>query len=1238
MPSVVRAIENNMILIRFEDKGNWSKDVSLTLHHYRNEIFRRIIQEGSRFENNVKWYLAVRVEMKKSTLMHDGNQKETSTNITLHGRIRKLININKNDLNEQFNLSLNKIIKTLEDFVQNGSGWVLGRVLYVDLNIVRYRPFQGASSSFIELPSKLAKRKAVINIKNPNDQKCFIWSVLEFIHPQPDKHKKVKWYKKFEDDLNMTGIEYPVRVNDIKKFENQNLNISVNVYGYEVEEDRLYPLCVTEHRGRKHMIHLLLLSGSNPDSFHYCLINTKSGYNGLSRLLTGLTKSRNATHYCPYCLHRFSSSDQSISRLNLDRHINECKEHGVQRIKMPDPSKEREAVMKFRNYSHTLRAPYTIYADFESFIVPIDTCARGPVAGQGRTKNDMSTKSGYICEADFEIYSAEDLHTIQSSQSFTNAIAQHIPSGYSYVIVDEDGDIVIGPVVYRATKTDDNIVEKMLRELLNHGKILNERLRHTIPMNLSPDEELGFQEATFCFLCHEVLGGDRVRHHSHTNGKYLGACHTNCNLNAKSATYFPTFFHNLKNYDCHHIVQALANFKNEKVSCIANTSERFISISLGPLRFLDSLQFMNSSLETLVQNLKANCTDINKVFKRMASHFNDPEKRDMLIRKGVFPYEYMTGADKFDDTALPPPSAFYSQLSRDGVSESDYLHSQNVWATFNIQTLGEYHDLYLVTDVLLLADVFESFRDVSLEYYQLDPCHFYSTPHLTWNAMLKMTRVQLELLTDLDMHLFIERGTRGGVSMIPNRYARANNPEMEKYSPGLYDSTKPTSWIMYYDCTNLYGTAMIEPLPYGGFRWLSSDEIDSLDWCNVSDDGNKGYVLEVDLLYPKELHTKHSDYSLAPERKVPPPSTLGNGTKKRVQKLLNTLDSKTRYVLHYRNLKYYTSLGLQLTKIHRVIEFSQSAWLQPYILFNTEKRRNSRNSFEKDFFKLMNNAVYGKSLENIRKRIDFNLVLDTRKLDRLIAKPRVKRWFVYNRDVAGVILKKTEITLNRPIYVGFSILDISKLIMYRFHYDYSLKKYGDKVKLLMTDTDSLLYHIETPNIYTDMKEHISLFDTSDYPQDNMCYSTENNKKLGTFKDELNSIPAVEFIGLKAKMYSLIDARNFEKRVAKGVPRSSIKKDLTHELYRECLNEARGIFTSSCSIRSGDHNIYTILQRKLSLSPFDDKRYILPDNYTTLAYGHYKLRQMEKRSHEGLDEDDSPPAAKRAATSSEHGVL
>ncbi|XP_071138725.1 uncharacterized protein [Mytilus edulis] len=498
----------------------------------------------------------------------------------------------------------------------------------------------------------------------------------------------------------------------------------------------------------------------------------------------------------------------------------------------------------------------------------------------------------------------------------------------------------------------------------------------------------------------------------------------------------------------------------------------------------------------------------------------------MLLRKGVFPYDYVDEESKLEERSLPSKENFYSRLSEEHISEEDFHFANKVWEKMNVKTLGEYSDIYLRMDVALLSDIFERFRDISLRDYQLDPCYYYTTPGLSWSAMLKKTGVVLDLITDIDMLLFIEKGLRGGVSSIFHRYAKANNP----YLINDYDPSKETSYLGYFDANNLYGWAMSQHLTYGFFSWVNEGEdIEKLknNIGSLTPNSNEGYILEVDLEYPPALHDEHSDFPLAPERQtirtedLSPYSRkmleelLGKKTLGSCEKLVPNLHDKEKYVIHYRNLQLYLELGMRLKKVHRVLKFRQSPWLKTYIDFNTNKRKQATNEFEKMYYKLLNNSIFGRSLMNIRKHVNVKLCHTEKKFLKYTARPSFKSCTVFNEDLVAVENLRTDILMNQPVYVGFSILDLSKHLMYDFHYKHMKTLYGGKIRLCFTDTDSFLYHIQTEDMYDDMMEYQDMFDTSEYDEAHMLHSNHNKKVLGKFKDETKGVPISEFVGLRA---------------------------------------------------------------------------------------------------------------------------
>ena len=629
------------------------------------------------------------------------------------------------------------------------------------------------------------------------------------------------------------------------------------------------------------------------------------------------------------------------------------------------------------------------------------------------------------------------------------------------------------------------------------------------------------------------------------------------------------------------------------------------------------------SLDKLI---KLNKYDNDRKLDNWTEHFKftnrnpyvkDDYDLDLLTEKGVYPYDYMTDVSKFDETALPSKHAFYSYLYEEDITDEDYRRAQRIWEHFNSKNLGEYHDLYLMTDVYLLTDVFENFREMCLNYYGLDPAHYITLPNFAWSAFLAMTGVRLQQIHNRDMYEMIEKGLRGGMTQCSYKKVEANN----KYMNETYDENKPSSFISYFDANNLYGLAMTKKLPYDNFKWDYSFLTDK-KILNYDEDSDEGYILEVDLQYPEQLHDLHKDYPLAPEIMSVSEDMLSKHQKELhykyygkeakdedTKKLILSLMDKKKYVLHISALKFYLQHGLKLKKIHRIISFKQSNFLKPYIDFNTEKRKQSKTDFEKDLFKLMNNAVYGKTMEDVRKHTEFDLVSTPERFQKCVNSPTYKARHIINENLVGVEKEKAVVELNKPIYMGLSILDYSKVHMYSFYYDVLKPKYQDDIKLVYTDTDSFVIQVMTDDLFRDFKDLSDYMDFSDYPKSHPNYDASNKKVLGKFKDELSSKIMTHFIGLKPKSYAFkVQGDKKEYKKSKGVVKGKVNTELNYDMYERTLNGEIKPTVKFNTIRSKNHHIFSINQTKFALSNFENKRHWLDTNLS-LPYGHYSIRDL-----------------------------
>ena len=982
-----------------------------------------------------------------------------------------------------------------------------------------------------------------------------------------------------------------MKVEQIPKFETMNPDIAIHVLCFDMD-NALVPYYHSKFIGRKHVITLLLLSeqylvdanGFRTDKKEGSKIVSREHYTwvkNMSALVNDKSKNRSEVFVCPNCLHRYTK------RHLLEKHEPDCmathkpcrirfpsnqvkpkKADGIADDELPDMA-EVEAVEDLLGIDSDVRE---ILQNSPSEIPKIKYFNDETEGRKQLPENVMSFKAVKNCfPVPFVLYADFESFIVKNEDGTDH----HEPSGFACLRVS-NFDFLNNEKVY--TYSGPGVMSHFFQHVRKEQELVSEILMEQVPMtHLTEQQKLDYDTASVCGTCKEEFskGNWKVKHHCHVTGNFLGATCNSCNLQLKPKKkfkrkpreewssdkqpegewvwtekpksefeancmkltdyidddklkeqfYLPCILHNFSRYDAHLILKHMEKeFLQDEVKVVAANSETFIAIDIGKIRFLDSLRFLNASLDTLVNNLKKNGVEN---FVHTKRHHPDDQLFAHVTRKGVYPYEYMDGPAKFDETQLPPIEAFYSKLYDAGISQEEYDRAQDIWTSFNIKNMREFHDLYLATDTILLADVFEFFRQVALDNYGLDPAHYLTLPGFSLAACLKITKAKIELFThprQLDLTM---KGIRGGVATICTRFAKANNPLVPDYNPN-----EPTNYIMYLDANNLYGHAMSEPLPVSDFKFLSEEEIFKFNLSGIPENSDEGYILEVDLHYPEELHDLHNLYPLAPESfpitaDMHSPyaaellEKLGRKPCGKTEKLVPNLQDKSHYVVHYRNLQFYVKHGLIIKKIYQIMSFRQAPWIAPYIQINTEKRMQAKSPFEKDLFKLMSNSLFGKMMENLFKRLDVRLTSDVIQAERLIAQPAFDDFRIINDDVTMVKMRQTKITWNKPTQVGFCILELSKLHMYKFHYEHILPKYGSNAKLLFTDTDSLTYSIFCKNIYADMRKDHHLYDTSDYPKDHPNYSAENCKKIGFMKDECAGIAPLEYVGLRAKMYSII---------------------------------------------------------------------------------------------------------------------
>ncbi|XP_060876104.1 uncharacterized protein LOC132949299 [Metopolophium dirhodum] len=655
-----------------------------------------------------------------------------------------------------------KLMKEKDEYMGRGSGFTLESIDGLLLAVYKYTPMGG--SSYIQLPEYIDRKRGTINPKN-TDQHCFKWAILSRHVTGPTVCRvEGNRYSQHEGEYNFDGISFPTPLSDISKFEKNNINVSGNVYGLDKKFQppkkyptyEVYPLRVISEEKPDHFDLLLVTDGDNS---HYVYISN------FSRLIRKQKTSH--TERLVFCKRCFTSFDDGRHKYKLsgqealDQHKLIC---GAHKPTLPEMPKEGECV-EFRAWKKTVRHPFVIYADFEAILVKTEEKKGGSTTVIQRHE---AMSYGFLVKA------SEDVPA--------DLLEQH--------------EIPAGPVIYRGSEDRTDVARHFVESIVEVAHKIENLMKTNIAIIMTEGEEKTYQECSTCNLCKCVLvGGDKVRDHDHLTGKFRQTLCSRCNLELQQPKFVPVFFHNLSNYDSHFIISELG-YDTQTINVIPNSEEKYISFSkyinsTFTVRFIDTFRFMASSLSSLAENL---VTPEHENFRETAKHFVTGDM-SLVTRKGVYPYEYTDSWERLEDRRLPRKRDFFSTLTETSIKESDFEHAKEVWDHFDCETLGDYSDLYLKIDVLLLADVFENFRDVCMRAYNLDHAHYYTAPGLSFDAMLKFTGQKLQLLHDYDMLLMFENGIRGGLVQASKRYGKANNEKTPDY-----DETKDKSWIIYQDC------------------------------------------------------------------------------------------------------------------------------------------------------------------------------------------------------------------------------------------------------------------------------------------------------------------------------------------------------------------------------------------------------------------------------------------------------
>ena len=937
----------------------------------------------------------------------------------------------------------------------------------------------------------------------------FLWCILAQLYPVENHKDRISKYIIHLNELNLKGLEFPMKVKDIPNFENLN-NLNINVF--ELTGNVLTPIHVNKNYLQP-QIDLLLYQN------HYCLI---------TRLHCLINKDSHMKHVCRRCLTAFSSQPVLID--HMERCINQ------QPTNITFCWKDQ---LKFEDYHMKVLVPIRVYADFE--------CINQP-------------------------------------QNTPNVLFKQIPIAVGYYQISPFGNNYSSYFGIDCTKW-------FVNRMLTLEKIASKYFKTNLELQISPQEEESFQLAEECWLCENPLDDTKVRDHDHLTGKYRGAAHNICNINCKqrSSSFVPIFFHNFSGYDCHLIFEELlteAYNQNYNPTIIPKSLENYVSVQVGCLRFLDSYRFLSSSLVKLVKSLDN--FPIMK-FEGMSD--------DLFKKKLAYPYEYLN-LDNFQEPLNLTKEDYWSTLTQSYPSDDDIKRTQELIDKNKIKNGRELTMLYLKMDVLQLADVFENFVESSTREYKINPLYSYSLPGYTWKAGLKLTNIKLDFIKDKELLLLLENNIRGGISSV------MGDRDVQ------YDENKQ---ILYIDANNLYGWAMSQYLPTGEFEILPLNPCNYTDNYNleqlvedllqIPDDNEYGYFIECDLEYPVEIKEKTKNFPFCPYQTKADPNlfsgfmnNINQPNYKPTSKLMCDVTNKSKYMIHYRMFKFYLNQGMKVTKIHTIYKFKQSPWLGKYIDHNTQKRTVAKTNFEKDLYKLMNNAFFGKTMENVRDRTNLEFI-DHSQIDQIIKRQsklsfkgimdHYSKFSVYKFD-------KEKTVFDKPIYLGFTVLELSKLLMYEFYYNKLQPYWKQSIQLHNMDTDSFILSFDTNHqeLINFLQQNKDEFDFSELHKSHELFDPINKKVIGKMKIETSPVLVLDtFTALRSKSYSFSynNNNNIQKAKQKGIQNAPKCEEYQNSLFNSETSSSTNI-----SIRSNLHNLTVEKQNKLALNPFDDKRlYINP---------------------------------------------
>jgi hypothetical protein len=1169
------------------------------------------------------------------------------------------------------------------------------------LKLLLNKKVKKSGGKTMTLPQWLVKK--VVNPRN-NDDECILHCINYFEHNhlvnsngqrRYELNRFQKFYHKY-DELR-EKLEFPVSIRNIHKIE-AYLKLNIVVYNLDLSKSsKNTNICPLYANDKKYDRTVYLMLVQDRENSHYVWVQDKE------RLFAHMKKHKEKMIRCDKCF-------QFIAPSKFDTHS--CVENPTI-IKFP---KERE-LLRFKGIYKQLFQEFVCYADKETLAMMTELSKSKNQNPKKNKQRHTQTHAQhipcsfmYVIVRNGKVFKSRSYRGENSVRVFLDTIQQDYLDIYeNYLMkklemtdVDWDEynsskrcklcDVEFSDVKQYEPKKHitDDVYRQILSKIVNDKRYIlyidsNRKLSQSCKVPKSVLIE--FKDYFWNTIPKDALNRRKCRDHCHITGKYRQALCNNCNIHYCVKKYLPVFFHNLKGYDGHFIISELKP-TDMKFDGIATNSENMSLFSLKgdkgkEICFRDSFSFLPTSLDELSQITP----DDRFILLEQYCKKEYPEKHQdallLLRNKGAYPYDYMDDFDKFNDTTLPPIEFFASKMKyhnksfhqlndeqRDHVKKQ-YERAWKIWNFFECKNLGDFHDIYLTSDVYILADVFENSRQHCLTNYGLDPVHYFSGAQLYFDSMIKEMKDDVNILCEDDRELYelFERGINGGISMIPHRYSKANNKYLTDYNPKL-----PDIFLLYIDANSLYPHAMKEKLPCDDFEFLDISNFSTQDIIELvkNDDGDKGFLVSFKLDVLPHRFQDYTRYLPFFPQKTRIDSSHLNPFQTKIQQILQGTENikhssvklcphfwkKDEVICHSKNLNLFLRIAERLdcldeikSKIEfiSVIHFTQKQVFRDSIIKRQNLRKDATTDFEKQFHKNSMNMPFGKTFEDVKKRRDYTISHDGKHNEKMANNPRMLSFKIINEDCVLYHNLKKSITLNKPIFLGWAILELSKYHMYKTFYDVFVPKYHDKIKVCLMDTDSFIFEIQTHDLYKDLRElddEHSFMDWSNYPithpvfeglcKDDILAKVKTDNITGLFKDESKGLVMYEYSGLRAKTYSYSIANedllvnknmiglnhlgktNYNPSKLSVVKSKGCSNKNTHKEYADMVlffRNSQNIeptkdmlmkFKESLQFRSFDHKVFTQLLNKTTLTNFDDKFSTCPDGIHNFPHGHYKV--------------------------------